>query len=73
MNEYVQGIVTVLSLVNPAICAAIFLKLQGQQAKGVQTNAAFKAMFSVFIILVLSAVLGMGVQFALSGLKNFLV
>jgi hypothetical protein len=28
MNEYVQGFATVISLINPVMCAAIFAKVQ---------------------------------------------
>jgi multiple antibiotic resistance protein len=58
MNDYVQAIVTVLSLVNPAICAAIFVKSQSQLARNDQIKAAVHAMLAVFMILALFAILG---------------
>lgn len=58
MNEYVQAFMTVISLINPVICGAIFVKSQGNQTGGARKLAALKAMFSVFIILSLSAVFG---------------
>ena len=58
MNDYVQAIVTVLSLVNPAICATIFVKSQSQLARKDQIKAAVHAILAIFVILALSAVLG---------------
>ena len=60
MNEYVQGFATVISLINPVMCAAIFAKLQGG-ATGNQSGAAIKAMAAVFVILALSAFFGIKV------------
>ncbi len=61
MNDYAQAFVTVISLINPAICAAIFMKLQSQQTGGGQNMAAVKAMLSVFVILALSSIFGIKV------------
>jgi len=61
MNEYVQAFMTVISLINPVICGAIFVGIQGKQAGNGQNLAAVKAMLSVFIILALSAVFGIKV------------
>jgi multiple antibiotic resistance protein len=58
MSDYIQAILTVLSLINPVICIIIFLKSQSQLSKIHQFKAAAQAMSSVFIILALSAVLG---------------
>jgi multiple antibiotic resistance protein len=58
MTDYIQAILTVLSLINPVICTVIFLKSQSQLPKSHQIKAAAQAMSSVFIILALSAVLG---------------
>ncbi len=58
MKDYVQALVTVLSLINPVICASIFMKSQGQLPRKDQIKAAIQAMLSVFIVLALSAILG---------------
>ena len=47
MNEYVQAFMTVISLINPVICGAIFVGIQGKQAGNGQNLAAVKAMLSV--------------------------
>lgn len=57
MTQHIQAIVTVLSLVNPLICAAIF----NQVARGKSTDkiaAATKAMLAVAVILCLAALGG---------------
>jgi len=61
MNEYIQAFMTVISLINPVICAAIYMKSQSQQPGSGQSLAAVKAMLAVFIILALSAVFGIKV------------
>ncbi len=58
MKDYVQALVTVLSLINPVICATIFMKSQGQLPRKEQIKAAIQAMLSVCVVLALSAVLG---------------
>ncbi len=58
MKDYVQALVTVLSLINPVICATIFMKSQGQLPRKEQIKAAIQAMLTVFSVLALSAVLG---------------
>jgi multiple antibiotic resistance protein len=61
MEHYLQGIATVLGLVNPFICVALFLKLQGGESRSEQITAAVKAMVAVFVILALSAIFGVTV------------
>jgi multiple antibiotic resistance protein len=47
-----------LSLVNPAICAAIFSKLETGRGRGAKTADAVKAAVVIFVILGLAAVFG---------------
>lgn len=72
MSEQLQAIATVLSLVNPAICAAIFSKIeagrtlvQDQKPSGRGSHSriadAFKSMIAVFVILSLAALVGVKV------------
>jgi multiple antibiotic resistance protein len=58
MSEQLQAIATVLSLVNPAICAAIFSKIEANRSAGERTADALKAMIAVLVILVLAALFG---------------
>ena len=101
MTKYVQAILTVLSLVNPVICAAIFSKISHGKSTAARVADATKAATAVvvamtvtWVIMILAGrtssqqqpglihdvttrfmgliVLAMGVQFALTGLKEFL-
>ena len=58
MSEQLQAIATVLSLVNPAICAAIFSKIETGRSSGARTADALKAMIAVIVILALAAIFG---------------
>ena len=58
MHEQLQAIITVLSLINPAICAAMFARaVAGQSLKEKITDSA-KAALAVLIILTVAALLG---------------
>ena len=59
MHEQLQAIITVLSLINPAICAAMFARaVTGQSLSGKMSDAA-RAAGAILIILTLAALLGM--------------
>jgi multiple antibiotic resistance protein len=58
MTEYLQAIATILSLINPAICAAIFSKVEASQPAKSQIADATKAMVAVLVILSLAALVG---------------
>jgi len=58
MTQYLQAILTVLSLVNPVICAAIFSKATRGQSYGAKVAEATKATLAVIVILGLSALAG---------------
>ena len=58
MHDQLQAIITVLSLINPAICAAMFARaVAGQSLREKITDSA-KAAFAVLIILTVAALLG---------------
>jgi multiple antibiotic resistance protein len=58
MEHQLQAIVTVLSLVNPMICGAMFARIEAGQARAVQLADATKAALAVLIILVVAALVG---------------
>jgi multiple antibiotic resistance protein len=59
MHEQLQAIITVLSLINPAICAAMFARaVTGKPLSGKMTDAV-RAAGAILIILTLAALVGM--------------
>ena len=58
MQDHLQAIVTVLTLINPLMCAAIFLRIEAGQSRGRQFADAGKAALAVLVILVLAALCG---------------
>lgn len=58
MNQQLQAIVTVLSLINPAICAAMFEHATGGESFGAKLRDATKATVAIFVILVIAALVG---------------
>jgi multiple antibiotic resistance protein len=58
MHEQLQAIVTVLSLVNPLICGAMFAQIEAGQASTTRWGDATKAALAVLVILVLAALVG---------------
>ena len=58
MKEQIQAIVTVLSLVNPAICGAMFAQIEENRSRGQQMADATKAMLATTLILTVSALIG---------------
>jgi multiple antibiotic resistance protein len=57
-QDHLQAIVTVLALVNPLMCGAIFAQLEGARARNALLFDATKAALSVLVILALSALFG---------------
>ncbi len=53
-----QAIATVLSLVNPAICGALFQKIEAGRSSKTQLRDATKAATAVFVILAVAALVG---------------
>jgi multiple antibiotic resistance protein len=58
MQDHLQAIVTVLALVNPVMCGAIFTQLEGERPRNVLLVDAAKAAVAVLVILMLAALLG---------------
>src|SRR4029453_14817460 len=58
MEQHLQAIVTVLSLVNPLICGAMFAQLEAGQASAIRLADATKAALAVLALLVIAALVG---------------
>ena len=58
MKDYLQAIVTVLTLINPAMCVTIFSRIEAGRPRGAQLADAGKAALAVLVILVLAALFG---------------
>jgi len=58
MSQYVQGILMVLSLVNPVICGALFSKATAEKPMSEKIADATRAVLSVIAILCLAAIGG---------------
>jgi multiple antibiotic resistance protein len=58
LTQYAQAILTILSLVNPVICAAIFTKLTQGQTHSTKIAGATKAALAIVVILCLAALGG---------------
>ena len=58
MHEQLQAIITVLSLINPAICAAMFARAVAGQSLGKKMTDSARAAAAILIILTVVALLG---------------
>jgi multiple antibiotic resistance protein len=58
LKEQLQAIVTVLSLVNPAICGMMFIRAEAGRSPGKQLTDATKAGLAILLILLVSALIG---------------
>src|SRR5262245_15374701 len=58
MEQHLQAIVTVLSLINPLICGAMFAKIEVGQSSTTRLADATKAALAVLVILVIAALVG---------------
>jgi multiple antibiotic resistance protein len=61
MSDYVQAAVTILALINPAICAVIFSSTEHGRDSRNQVGDATKAAAAILIILAVAAVAGASV------------
>lgn len=61
MSEYLQAVMTVFSLINPVICAAIFSELEAGRSLRSQITDATRVAAAVVLILTLAALLGVKV------------
>jgi len=58
MKEHLQAIITVLSLVNPVICGAMFARIEANSPRDKQVADAAKAALAIAVILSLAALIG---------------
>jgi len=58
MEQQLQAIATVLSLVNPVICGAMFARIEAGKDRGAKLADATKATLAVLVILVVAALIG---------------
>ncbi len=58
MKEHLQAIITVLSLVNPMICGAMFARIEANSPRAKQLADAAKAALAIAVILFLAALVG---------------
>ncbi|QDS86254.1 hypothetical protein EC9_04140 [Rosistilla ulvae] len=58
MNDQIQAIVTVLSLMNPAICAAMFTAAETDRPFDEKATDATKAALAILVILSIAALIG---------------
>jgi multiple antibiotic resistance protein len=58
MEQQLQAIATVLSLVNPVVCGVMFARIQAGRDRATLLTAATKAALAVLVILVLAALVG---------------
>jgi len=58
MQEQLQAIVTVLSLVNPVVCGAMFARIEGERSAVERRADATKVALAVVIILTIAALVG---------------
>jgi multiple antibiotic resistance protein len=58
VQDHLQAIITVLSLVNPAICGVMFSQIEAGRSRGAQLADATKAAGAILVILAASALAG---------------
>jgi small neutral amino acid transporter SnatA (MarC family) len=58
MEQLLQAMVTVLALVSPLICGAMFAQIEAGQASATRLADATKAALAVLVILVVAALVG---------------
>jgi multiple antibiotic resistance protein len=58
MEQHLQAIATILSLVNPVICGAMFARIEAGQTRAAQVTNATKAALAVLVILIVAALVG---------------
>src|SRR5262245_21074941 len=58
MEQHLQAIVTVLSLVNPLICGTMFAQIEAGRTRATQLADSTKAALAVLVILVVAALAG---------------
>jgi small neutral amino acid transporter SnatA (MarC family) len=61
VTDHLQAIITVLSLVNPFMCAAIFVQIEAGKSPGAQLGSATKVALAVLVILTVGALVSVKV------------
>src|SRR6516225_6511874 len=61
MEQQLHAIATVLSLVNPMICGAMFARIEAGRARAARLADATKAALAVLVILAIAALVGASV------------
>lgn len=58
MTDYIRTTITLLAVINPMICGVMLLQIEGGLSKKTRLIAATKSALTVFVILILSAIIG---------------
>jgi len=58
MQEYIRAAITLLAVINPAICGVMLVEIEGEASLKHRFNDAMKSALTVLIILILTALLG---------------
>jgi multiple antibiotic resistance protein len=58
MGNYIHSIIGILAVINPMVCGAMLLNMEGKSQKKDMINDGIKAMLAVMAILLISVVLG---------------
>ena len=58
MGNYIHSIIGILAVINPMVCGAMLLNMEGNSQKKDMINDGIKAMLAVMVILLISVVLG---------------
>ena len=58
MKEELQAVATIMALVNPAMCAAIFSGIAGDRPRSVRVREAFTSVFIIAVVLMIAAFFG---------------
>jgi hypothetical protein len=57
-DSHLQAIITVLSLVNPFMCATLFAQIEAGRSPEAQMGSATRVALGVFVILTVAALVG---------------
>ncbi|MFO8184242.1 MAG: MarC family protein [Candidatus Aegiribacteria sp.] len=58
MKEELQAVATIMALVNPAMCVAIFSRIAGDRPRNVRIKEAFTSVFIIVVVLMIAALFG---------------
>jgi multiple antibiotic resistance protein len=58
LGQHLQAIVTLLALINPVMCATIFMQIEASRPRPAQVADATRAALTVLVILTLAALVG---------------